>query len=89
MAGFYVRDDRVRTLAEELQSLTGKSSKTAAIRDALTDAVERAKADKLNPPKRRSVEELLAPIMKRADELGPVDPNFDQKKFFDDEWGDS
>jgi hypothetical protein len=36
--------------------------------------------------KQQSVEELLAAVMTKADAMGPVDPDFDQKKFFDELW---
>lgn len=34
----------------------------------------------------QSVEEPLAPVMTKADAIGPVDCDFDQKKYFDELW---
>lgn len=39
------------------------------------------------PTAPQTVEELLATVMTKADAMDPVEPDFDQKKFFDELWG--
>lgn len=75
----YIRDDRVDDLAVRLMKLTGAKSKTDAVRKALMAQLE-AEA------KRKPLLERLEPILKRADDLGPGDPDFDMKKFTDEMW---
>lgn len=78
----YIRDDQVDDLAVRFMKLTGAKSKTDAVRNALMAQLEFVSNQK--PLLAR-----LEPILKRADDLGPADPDFDMKKFTDAMWKDA
>lgn len=77
----YIKDDHVDDLAVRLMNLTGAKSKTEAVRKALLAQLEAVS-------KQKPLLERLEPILKRAQKLGPVDPDFDMKKYTDEMWGD-
>jgi antitoxin VapB len=78
----YIRDPEVDALAAKLQELTRSRTKTDAVRNALVEAIERATAA-------RSFADRNAPVLAMADALGPTEPDFDSKAFFDDMWGET
>ncbi len=78
----YIRDDKVDDLAVRFMKLTGAKSKTDAVRKALMAQLEAVSNQK-------PLLERLEPILKRADDLGPADPDFDMKKFTDEMWDDA
>lgn len=74
---FYIRNDEAGRLAEEYRALTGLSSKS----DAVIDALRRAIAD------RRDViplAERVETVIEIGRRLGPCDPAFDMKRFSDE-----
>lgn len=75
----YIRDDKVDDLATRFMKLSGAKTKTEAVRMALNAqlAVEQA---------RKPLLDRLEPLLKRADELGAPDPDFDMKRFTDEMW---
>lgn len=74
----YIRDDEVDALATKLQDVTGARSKTEAVRIALVHELERTRDT-------MPLMERIATLQKRLeDELGPMDPDFDMKKFSDE-----
>ncbi|WEX79609.1 type II toxin-antitoxin system VapB family antitoxin (plasmid) [Sinorhizobium numidicum] len=77
----YIRDDAVDELAKQVQQVIKAPNKTEAVRTALLNELERAQ--KAIPLKER--------IKKIQDDvraaMGPDDPNFDMKKFTDEQWG--
>lgn len=75
----YIKDDTVDDLAIKYQKITGAKSKTDAVRNALLAQIE-------SVTNRVPLLERLEPILKRADELGQGDPDFDMKKFSDEMW---
>ena len=75
----YIRDDAVDDLAEQLMKATGAKTKTAAVRAALLAQLDALKNHK-------SLLERLQPVLDRADQLGPGDPDFDMKTFTDEMW---
>ena len=77
----YIRDPEVDVLAVRLQELTNSPTKTDAVRKALIDAIERANAA-------RSFADRNAHVLALADALGPTDPDFDGKAFFDAMWSE-
>ena len=77
----YIRDDTVDVLAEQVKQATGAQSKTEAVRKALLAQLQAAM-------QKRPLLERIRDIQDMADEIGPVDPDFDMKKFTDDLWGD-
>lgn len=77
----YIRDSEVDELAVKLQELTRAPTKTDAVRTALKNEIERSRAE---IPLKDRLERIIA----KADALGPSDPDFDQKKFFDEMWGE-
>ena len=78
----YIRDPEVDALAAKLQELTRSRTKTDAVRNALVEAIERATAA-------RSFADRNAAVLAMADALGPTEPDFDSKAFFDDMWGET
>ena len=78
----YVRDERVNQLAEQAQKILKAPTKTDAIRQALERVVE---ADEQRPP----LAERLEKIKQRYKAMGTDDPDFDQKAFLDEMWGDT
>ena len=77
----YIRDDAVDVLAEQVKQATGAQSKTEAVRKALLAQLQAAM-------QKKPLLERIRDIQDMADEIGPVDPDFDLKKFTDDMWGD-
>ena len=77
----YIRDDQVDELAARLQAETGARTKTEAVRVALQNELERVRAHK-------SFAERNAEAFALADRLGLPNPDFDQKKFSDEMWGE-
>ena len=75
----YIRDDNVDDLAVQFMKLTGAKSKTDAVRNALIAQLKAVSNEK-------PLLERLEPILKRADDLGPADPDFDMKSFTDEMW---
>lgn len=75
----YIRDDSVDDLAVRFMKLTGAKSKTDAVRMALIAQIEAVSNQK-------PLLERLEPILKRADDLGSPDPDFDLKSFTDQMW---
>jgi antitoxin VapB len=77
----YIRDDDVAALARKLQGLTKAKTVTDAVRVALEHEIARER-EKLPPSAR------LARSIAMAAAMGPVDPDFDMKKFADEMWGE-
>lgn len=77
----YIRDDTVDELARKVMKATGAETKTEAVRAALLAQLEAEKA-------RKSLLERLELSQTLADEIGAVDPGFDQKRFADEMWGE-
>ena len=77
----YIRDSEADELAEQVKRLTGAATKTEAVKAALRHEIERAS---LRPPLR----ERLRRAWEIVDSIGPADPDFEQKPFFDEMWGD-
>lgn len=77
----YIKDDSVDDLAVRYQKASGADSKTAAVRKALLEGL--ASIQRKVP-----LMEKIAVVQAKADEIGPVDPAFDQKAFADDLWSD-
>ncbi|MCX8508329.1 MAG: type II toxin-antitoxin system VapB family antitoxin [Rhodobacteraceae bacterium] len=78
----YIRDDSVDALAGQLVKLTGAKSKTDAVRGALIAQIEAMRS-------RKSLLERLKPLQDRTAALGPVDPDFDMKRYMDEMWGEA
>jgi antitoxin VapB len=76
----YIRDDEVAALARKVQGLTKAKTVTEAVRTALEHEIAREREK--SPPSAR-----LARSIAMAAAMGPVDPDFDMKKFADDMWG--
>jgi len=75
----YIRDDKVDDLATQLLEATGAQNKTEAVRQALLAQLEFEKG-------RKPLLERLEPLLERAEDLGPLDADFDMKRFTDDLW---
>lgn len=73
----YIRDSDVDALAVRLQELTNAPTKTAAVRKALENEIERKKAE-------IPLEQRLRRIVDRASALGLPNADFDMKKFSDE-----
>ncbi len=78
----YIRDSEVDELAERVKRLTGATTKTEAVKAALRHEIERASS---KPP----LSERLRRAWEIADSIGPANPEFEQKTFFDEMWDDS
>jgi antitoxin VapB len=78
----YIRDDEVDALARQLQSAIKAPTKTEAVRIALKRELERANAA-------LPLRDRIKKFQDAVDALGPRDPDFDQKKFMDEGWGES
>jgi antitoxin VapB len=78
----YIRDDDVDALVEEIMKATGAKSKTEVVRSALQAQLAAIEA-------RKPLLERIRNLQEMADAIGAVDPGFDQKKFFDELWGDA
>ena len=81
MAGLFIRDETVNALAVEAMKLTGADNKTEAVRAALQAAITAAK-DQV------PLMERLEAARNLADQVGPVDPDYDVKADADALWGD-
>ena len=77
----YIKDDTVDDLAVQYMKASGASSKTAAVRKALAQALASVQA------KVPLMDKLVA-VQTQADKIGPVDPDFDLKTFADDLWSE-
>ncbi len=77
----YIKDPDVAEMAEALRKLTCARSKTEAVRQALRSALAAATE---RPP----LSERLRSAVELARQIGPADPDFDQKRFFDEMWGE-
>ena len=75
----YIRDDEVDELATKLQHLTGTTTKTQVVRQALEREISRLEAA-------RPLEELIAKSMALADAMGSGEGDFDMKAFTDEMW---
>lgn len=76
----YIRDREVDELAVQLQEMTKAPTKTEAVRAALKHEIERNRAE-------IPLIERLERIREKArQKLGLPNPDFDQKKFFDEMW---
>ncbi len=78
----YVRDERVNQLAEQARKILKAPTKTDAIRQALERVVEGEK-------RRPLLGERLETLKQRYRSMGTADPDFDEKAFLDDMWGDA
>lgn len=78
----FIRDDEVDALASELQKVTKAATKKDAVRLALRNELERTQ-------RRRPLREVVEELQQRVAALGPVDPDFDMKRFTDEMWGDA
>ena len=76
----YIKDPDVAEMAEALRKLTSARSKTEAVRQALKSALAAAAQ---RPP----LSERLRNAVELARRIGPIDPDFDEKRFFDEMWG--
>ncbi|KQW30986.1 hypothetical protein ASE36_01440 [Rhizobium sp. Root274] len=77
----YVGDEKVNQLAEQAQKILKAPTKTDTLRQALERVVQE---DEQRPP----LAERLENIKQRYQGLGTVDPDFDEKAFLDEMWGD-
>jgi len=77
----YIRDDEVDALAVEVQAATGAPTKTEAVRMALRHELQRSQT-------RDPLRERLGAALAAARQIGPVDSEFDLKRFADAMWGD-
>lgn len=75
----YIRDNEVTALARKAQKATGARTITDAVRSALQGEIARANAA-LRPSQR------IARAVDMAQAMGPGDPAFDGKRFFDEQW---
>jgi antitoxin VapB len=78
--GLYVRDESVNRLAEEVRKTLGARTKTEAVRLALETLL---REQRRKTPFSERIKDLQAKTLA----LGKPDPNFDQKAFTDDMWG--
>lgn len=76
----YVKDEEVDRLAEEVQAAYGVKTKTEAVKIALKRALEHA-------DEKPSLRQQLEAIQRETLSYGPLDPNFDDKAYFDEMWG--
>lgn len=77
----FIRDKEVGELARRLQAETKAPTLTEAVRTALRHEIARAR-------KERPMKERIARALALADALGPTDPNFDMKRFSDEQCGE-
>lgn len=77
----YIRDNDVDALARQVQKVIKAPNKTEAVRTALLNELERAK--QAIPLKDR-----IKKIQDDVRAMGTDDPEFDMKKFTDEQWGD-
>ncbi|MCT4611525.1 MAG: type II toxin-antitoxin system VapB family antitoxin [Pelagimonas sp.] len=75
----YIRDDDVNNLAEAALKLTGRTNKTALVKDALEAFIEAHSAQE-------SLHDKVAKIQEKAAQHGIVADGVDDKNFMDDAW---
>jgi len=75
----YIRDDKVDELANEVMRRLGTKTKTEAVRVALENELKRTKEDV-------PLEERVKKYQRMIADLGPNDPDFDEKAFMDEMW---
>ena len=75
----YIRDDTVDDLAAKVMKATGAPTKTEAVRNALIAQLE-------TEQNKKPMIDRLREIQAKADQIGPVDPDFDHKKYTDEMW---
>lgn len=68
----YIKDQGVDDLAEEVQKITGHKNKTEAVRAALLNEIQRARAS-------LSLDDKLEQAMAIADSIGPTRPDYDYR----------
>ena len=78
----YIRDNEVDALASELQRVTKAPTKTDAVKTALKHELERKRAEV------PLIDRIRAIQAEARQKLGPVDPDFDMKKFSDELYED-
>ena len=76
----FIRDETVDALARRLQRQMKAPSKTAAVRTALQNELQRLE-------KKIPLRERVRKYQDMVASYGPLDPNFDDKAFMDDIWG--
>jgi len=76
----FIRDETVDALAKRLQRHMKAPSKTAAVRAALQNELQRLE-------QKIPLRERVRKSQDMAAAYGPLDPNFDDKAFMDDMWG--
>ena len=76
----YIKDPSVAAMAERLRRITRAPSKTDAVRAALAQALDVAEH-------RLPIAGRLARALALADQIGPANPGFEHKPFFDEQWG--
>lgn len=81
----YVRDERVNRLAEQAREILKAPTKTDAIRQALERVVKTSELSE--QPDERPLAERLKAIQDEYQSMGTPNPDFDQKKFLDEMWG--
>jgi len=77
----YIRDDKVDELAAKVQAALRAPTKIEAVRQALQHELERLHAGK-------TFEEKIAKALALADQIGPPNPDFNEKEFMDEMWGE-
>ncbi len=77
----FIRDENVDAMVTEAMKLLGAKNKTELIRRVLKTTIDQAQKSQ---PLLMRVENAR----RLADGLGPVDPDFDQKKFSDELYGE-
>ena len=79
--GLYIRDKTVDQLARQVQSAIDAPTKTDAVRIALQHELERVRA-------KLPLRERVRQLQRELEKLGPDAKDFDQKRFFDEGWGE-
>lgn len=75
----YIRDPKVNELADEVMRQLGTRTKTDAVRIALENQLK-------NSAKEIPLAERIKKYQRMIADLGPKDPNFDEKAFMDEMW---
>ena len=78
---FYVKDEDVDRLAEEVQAASGAKTKTEAVRIALQQALDR-------PDNKKDLRMKLEGLQAEVRRISNPDPKFDMKSYTDMMWGD-
>ena len=82
MSGLFIKDEKVNALAKQLQRATKAKTKTEAVKIAIENALSDAQG---TGPMRKKIQQAKAKVRKMGDY---VDPDFDQKAYSDEMWGD-